>query len=230
MSLDVKLPVDLQLPRTRHLAPPRTIGLRTLRAPLLGLMRSLWTIRTHHTHNIPATGPVIFAPNHVATIDGPLVVLLSPGTFALAKAELFDSPAAPLLKAGQIALARDYPDARALRTAIHTLRSGHRLTIFPEGKRGAGDFDAIHGGLGYLALVTGAPIVPVAIFGTESGGGDPTRGMPPRGAEIDVVYGGAVRVAAQPWPRRAADVRTTTSMLRTSLREHLAFAAAITGR
>lgn len=223
--------IDLQLPRTSGVGPLSTTSLDRMRPFAAGLFRSLWDVHLHHTHRLPLDGPAILAPNHIATMDGPLVVLFTPGTLALAKSELFESKAAPLLRAsGQISLSRDYPDVTALRTAVSVLRQGMRLAIFPEGRRGNGDFAEIKGGVAWLAMVTGAPIIPVAIFGTRREGTDPKKALPRPGARIDVVYGGAIRVEQCAWPRRRQEIGELTEQVRGHLVEHQRFAAKLVGR
>ena len=68
-----------------------------------------------------------------------------------------------------------------------------------------GDFARIKNGVAYLALATGAPVVPVACIGTRVAGvsvGKPS----PKGTRIDIVYGAPVTVEAQPFPRRQSDL------------------------
>lgn len=217
------------LPHTDQLPPVHDGLLRALRPIAQGLLRVPYRVRSHHMHNIPE-GPAIIAPNHVATIDGPLIVIETPDSFAMAKNELFESAAAPILRAaGQISLARSFPDAGALRRAVQVLRAGHRLAIFPESRRGAGDFHEFHGGVAWLALVTGAPVVPVAILGTKPASGN-VKAHPSFGAHIDVVYGGAQRVAQQGWPRRRDDVAAVRERLQRACQEHLSFAQELVGR
>ena len=62
-----------------------------------------------------------------------------------------------------------------MKTCLRVLRDGGVVGIFPEGTRGAGEFDRFHRGAAYLALVTGAPVVPVVILGTREPGGGTER-------------------------------------------------------
>ena len=84
-----------------------------------------------------------------------------------------------LLGSGQIPLDRFNADPLAVKRCLRVLRSGGVVGIFPEGSRGAGEFDRFHTGAAYLALVTGAPIIPVVQFGTREPGADSQR-CPPR--------------------------------------------------
>ena len=96
------------------------------------------------------------------------------------------------------------------------LRDGGAVGIFPEGTRGAGDLERFNHGAAYLALVSGAPVVPVIMFGTREPGAS-SSALPRRGGVVDLVYGEPWRVPAVPWPRtRAQRVEASAS-----LREHM---------
>ena len=109
--------------------------------------------------------------------------------------------ARPVLRAsGQIELDRFHVDVAAIRSAVATLRAGQAVGVFPEGTRGAGDMTSPRAGAAYLALVTGAPVVPVSFLGTRiPGGGD--RLVPPRGTRIAMTFGDPVDLGHLPWPR-----------------------------
>ena len=61
---------------------------------------------------------------------------------------------------GRSRVDRFHPDPRAVKTCLRVLRDGRAVGIFPEGRRGDGDLERFHRGAAYLALVTGAPVVP----------------------------------------------------------------------
>ena len=102
------------------------------------------------------------------------------------------------------------------------------MAIYPEGTRGAGDFARIKNGVAYLALATGAPVVPVACIGTRVAGlgiGE----LSPKGTQIDLVFGEPVTVERIPFPRRQSDVRAMAADLHETLRTHLEKAVVATG-
>ncbi len=128
---------------------------------------------------IPASGPAIIAANHrsyfdVATLGLALVRRGRPVRF-LAKKELFDAPVV-----GQIALAlggipvdRGSRSDEPLRGAARILEAGELVVVLPQGTipRGRAFFEAkLEGktGAARLAAMTGAPVVPVGIWGTEA--------------------------------------------------------------
>jgi 1-acyl-sn-glycerol-3-phosphate acyltransferase len=189
-----------------------------------------WTVRLHQESNVPSYGPVILAANHIGWLDGPVLILRSPRpAHALVKHELYAGATARLLKAAaQIPVNRTGADVGALRTAAEAVLAGQVVAIYPEGRRGAGEFKSIKGGVAWLALVTGAPVVPVSIFGTRVAGGD-KESRPPKGATIDLVFGEAISFERVMWPRNAADITECTEQIVQHLRAELAKAKELTG-
>ncbi len=225
--------LDLRgLPHTDGIAASRS-GLLQILAPIArGLARMVWDVRVHRADLVPADGPVLLACNHLATMDGPLSVLMSPRpvTYALAKEELFRGPVGRLLDAsGQIPISREVPvDRTALDRCIRVLRDGQALVIFPEGMRDIGEFRWIRSGAAYLAMVTGAPIVPVAMLGTRAPGASP-KSLPGLRSRIHVVFGEPIRLPRVDWPRRQWVVREAAERLRVRLAGHVRAAEALTG-
>ena len=221
----------LDLPRIDGVRPPAHWFFRTFRPSGRTVLRRRWDVVNHGTEHLPATGPVIVASNHVGLMDGPLLAIFCPRpVHALTKREMFEGRAGHGLRAvGQIPLDRAAVDPGAVKTCLRVLADGGVVGIYPEGTRGAGEFHHLHAGVAYLALVTGAPVVPVVNFGTRPPGGG-TNALPPRGGRIDFVYGAPVRVEPQPWPRTREQVRATAVLLHRELVAHLDRARALTGR
>lgn len=190
-----------------------------------------WKIRLHQESNVPSHGPVILASNHIGWLDGPVLFLKSPRpAHALVKRELFTGRTGRLLNAtAQIPVNRLGSDVAALRTAAESLLAGQVVVIYPEGRRGNGEFTVVKGGVAWLALVSGAPVVPVAIFGTRPKGGD-KEAKPDKGETIDVVYGKPITLPKLDWPRTTKDIDSATENIARHLREHLAAAQELTGR
>ena len=219
------------LPRTTSTPHPPTRFFRALR-PLSGwILRRRYDVRLHGTELVPGTGPVILASNHVGVIDGPLLAVLAPRPLhALTKIEMFAGPLGGFLRqTGQIPLDRYATDPRAVKIALRVLRDGGAVGIFPEGQRGAGELDRFHRGAAYLALVTGAPIVPVTLIGTRDPGGH-TGSIPPRGRRLDLVFAAPYSLDPTPWPRRRDDVERASLELRERMLHDLREALAATGR
>jgi len=126
--------------------------------------------RTGMAH-IPKTGPVIFAANHRSFLD-PFVIgmLTRRPVYYVAKRELFENPVQAWLlnRLGAFPVERGESDERSMSTARAILARGDCLVIFPEGTRiRGGPLSSPKRGVGRLALETGAPIVPVAVIGTD---------------------------------------------------------------
>ena len=137
--------------------------------------------------NIPPTGPAILASNHLSFIDSMYLPLMidRPVVFP-AKAEYFTARgplgrlwAAYLRSTNQLEM--DRGEARSaqatLEAAVEILRAGELFGFYPEGTRSPdGRLYRGRSGIGYLALNSGAPVIPVAMMGT--------RKMLPPGAPV----------------------------------------------
>ena len=210
---------------------PAKLLLYSVRPLARFVIRRRVSVRLHGQQHLPRKGAVIVACNHVGIADGPLLAIFAPRpVHALTKIEMFKGFMGHLLRAaGQIPVYRRGSDPAAIKACLRVLRDGRVLGIFPEGARGAGEFDRFHRGAAYLALVTGAPVVPVVQFGTrEPGAGNHT--LPPRGGVVDMVIGPPITLDAQPWPRTKQDVEKGSFVLRDHLLEHLEAAKQVTGR
>ena len=121
--------------------------------------------------NVPRKGALIVASNHLSNGDPPILTVAVPRQIAwMTKAEWFKTPVIGRLFrfAGMIPVRRFEADLQALRLAQRVLRDGGVLAMFPEGTRG-GDKGLRAGepGTALIALRSGTPIVPLAIWGTE---------------------------------------------------------------
>jgi len=169
---------------------------------------------------------VILASNHIGWLDGPLLFAMSPRpAHALVKEEEFVGRTGTLLRfVGQIKVTRERTDAGALRHAVRALNAGQVVTIYPEATRGAGDFTRFKGGVTWLALVTGAPVVPVAIFGTRLAG-EASDARPAKGARLDIVYGEPIQFPMQAWPRDREMLEDAGDQIRDHLRAHVSWSS-----
>jgi glycerol-3-phosphate dehydrogenase (NAD(P)+) len=121
--------------------------------------------------HIPAEGPVIIAANHRSFLD-PFVIgtMVRRPMYYVAKKEIFTHPClAWILSAlGAFPVDRGASDTDMVETAKTILARGDVVLIFPEGTRiRPGSLGHPKRGVGRLALETGAPVVPVAVIGSE---------------------------------------------------------------
>lgn len=222
--------VSPDLPHTADLPVGKEWGLRAIKPVVALILRSSWRVRVHGAENVPRSGPVVLAANHLALLDGPVLIALTERlTFAMAKHELFVGVFGRALSHfGQISVNRTVVDTRAIRRAVQVLRADKVLAVFPEGIRVGGEVTWAKGGAAYLAMVAGAPVVPVAILGTREPGQTRSQ-LPGWRRPIHVVYGEPIAVAQQPWPRRKHAVAELTEELRRALAAHVVAAQVQTG-
>ncbi len=155
-------------PLIRTLWPlPRWL-VRTTALPLLAATIRLRIVGLEH---VPAAGPLVVASNHLHNADPILVGLAMPRPIHfMAKRELFANPALGWMmrRAGAFPVDRGRADRSAIRVAEQRLRRGVAVGLFPEGTRSeTASLQPAHAGVGLVAVRSGAPILPVAITGTE---------------------------------------------------------------
>jgi 1-acyl-sn-glycerol-3-phosphate acyltransferase len=150
----------------------------TLRAFLTPFLMILFRPKVKGLRNVPASGPLIIASNHLSFSDSIFMPLVVPRkvTF-LAKSEYFTSPGPKgLLKKltfialGQVPVDRSggRRSEAALITGLQVLSEGKCLGIYPEGTRSPdGRLYKGRTGIARLAIESGAPVIPVAMFNTE---------------------------------------------------------------
>ena len=156
---------------------PTKVPYTTLRALLTPILLLAFRPKVKGLRHVPATGPCILASNHLSFSDSIFMPLVVPRkvTF-LAKSEYFTSPGLKglLKKLAFIALGQVPVDRAggsrseaALLTGLSVLAQGECLGIYPEGTRSPdGRLYRGRTGIARLAMESGAPVVPVAMFNT----------------------------------------------------------------
>jgi 1-acyl-sn-glycerol-3-phosphate acyltransferase len=177
---------------------------------LRGLMRFIVVVylaglfKVSGSENVPMLGPLIICPNHIGTIDPPLVPAFVPrgDTWSMAKSEYFRHPVINWLFTSYHAfpVVRHTADRAALRRAFDLLKAGHALIIYPEGTRiDSGALARPEPGPGFIAQRCACPVLPVALTGTAEC--LPKGARWPRRVPVTVTFG-APFVVLQ---RRATD-------------------------
>ncbi len=124
-----------------------------------------------HEH-VPLEGPLILASNHVNNADPPAITLaVRRYPMFMAKREMTTWPiVGPAIRMfGAFPVRRGGADLTAIRAASEVVNEGKMVVMFPEGTRSrTGGLTKGHPGTALIALRTGAPILPVAVTGTET--------------------------------------------------------------
>ncbi len=140
--------------------------------------------------NIPSSGGVIIAPNHISYLDPPIIGAVLPrnGNF-MAKKGLFDVPVLRwMIKGAAFPVDRNNPRPSTIKEAVKRLKKGQVVIMFPEGHRNdTGELMDAKRGIGMIASLSRATIIPAFIQGTN-------KALPPKTkclkrAKILVVFG-----------------------------------------
>ncbi len=171
--------------------------------------------------NVPAAGPVIFAGNHISFLDGPVMFGAAPRPMhILVKKEMFRGALGGVLRAsGQLPVDRS-GDRAALQRAKGVLDAGRCVGILPEGTRGTGEAAAINNGVAWLALNSGATVIPVAILGTRTGS-EHRDAVPRPGRRLHVSFGEALTVSRRPGETGRASMDRVGTEIRAALARHV---------
>ena len=171
--------------------------------------------------NVPAAGPVIFAGNHISFLDGPVMFGAAPRPMHIfVKKEMFKGFLGLVLRAsGQLPVDRS-GDRTALERAKSVLNAGRCVGILPEGTRGSGEAAAISNGVAWLALNSGATVIPVAILGTRISG-EHLNAVPRPGRRLQVSFGGALTVSRRPGETGRASMDRVGTEIRAALARHV---------
>lgn len=156
--------------------PQLTLGRRIFRQIVRGLFKLMLLTLTRPTvtgmENFPKHGPAVVVINHLGDADAVLLGASIPYMIeAMGKIELNDHWfVGPIFRAyGIIWVHRGRPDRKAIRAALDGLAEGRLVTIAPEGRQSViGGLEEGNEGAAFLALKSGAPIVPIAMTGTEN--------------------------------------------------------------
>lgn len=170
----------------------------TLRAFLTPFLMVAFRPKVKGLRNVPATGPLILASNHLSFSDSifmPLVV--SRKVTFLAKSEYFTSPGLKgfikkltFIALGQVPIDRSggKRSEAALLTGLRLLKENHCLGIYPEGTRSPdGRLYKGRTGIARMAIESGAPVVPVAMYNTAEI--QPTGQIVPKVRRVEMVFG-----------------------------------------
>jgi len=171
------------------------------------VMRSLVHVVLHGLftevgrERVPAEGPLFVCANHISTLDPPLVPSFLPRgeSWSMAKAEYFERSRLQrwiFTAFHAFPVVRHSADRAAIRRALTILREGHVLVLYPEGTRiTSGGLHRPEPGAGFIATVSGAPVLPVAVSGSREVFG---KGFKlPRRAPLRLEFGQPFRIPSR---------------------------------
>ncbi|MGI8633173.1 MAG: lysophospholipid acyltransferase family protein [Solirubrobacterales bacterium] len=173
---------------------------RAFLVPALSMFRPL-PIGLRH---IPRVGPAILAPNHFSNLDHFFIEYwMRRNIHFVAKSQLFKHPASRIfLKySSSIPVRRGRADEDTFATSLNVLGRGRVLLLYPEGGRSRtpGKLGEARRGIGRVALESGAPVLPVAVHGSD---GIRSMRRRRRVPAVTVQFGGAVRLDREANPGR----------------------------
>ena len=207
---------------------PTKIPYGTLRALLTPVLLLAFRPKIKGLRHVPATGPCILASNHLSFSDSIFMPLVVPRKVTyLAKAEYFNSPGVKgfiqkltFIALGQVPVDRSggRRSEAALLTGLKILSEGDCLGIYPEGTRSPdGRLYKGRTGIARLAMESGAPVVPVAMFNTAEI--QPTGKVIPKIMRVKMVFGEPIYFST---PEKANDpesLRKATDQIMKKLQE-----------
>lgn len=148
------------------------------------------------SENIPRSGGVIVAANHVSYLDPPVLgVALRRRPTYIAKEGLFRIPfiGTIIVRGCCFPVKRDKPQPSVIKEAISKLRKGGVLVLFPEGSRSTdSNFLDAKRGVAMIAAMSVVPVVPTLIEGTDKALRIGTKLIKP--AKIKVVFGNPLTI------------------------------------
>lgn len=175
------------------------------RTAVMSLAHALWRPTILGKDNVPASGGVLLASNHLSFIDSFAIPVAAPRKVSfLAKSDYFTGTGVRgrfvrgFMEAGD-AIPVDRDDAggakESLDLALEVLRAGKAFGIYPEGTRSRdGRLYRGRTGVAFLALTANVPVVPVGLIGTDKVQPVGQRGL--RRADVTIAFGAPILPSA----------------------------------
>ena len=178
------------------------------------LARALFGARIAGVEHVPRTGPFILVANHCSNLDPPILGWATGNQVGrivhfMAKVEMSRWPVVGWLarQSGVYFVRRGEGDRAAQRFSLDTLAAGRPIAIFPEGTRSRdGHLRDGRSGAAFLAMRSGAPLLPIGIAGTQRI--FPGRARWPHATRIVVRIGAPFALAHRPDGRLDRDALT----------------------
>ncbi len=187
------------------------------------VMSSVARVRVEGMENVPQSGPLIVAVNHLSNADPPLVggwllPALGRPVRWLAKEQLFVGPLGPLLRSqGVVMVRKGRSDVEAYRLARAALARGEVIVVFPEGTRSVTRaLQEAKPGVALLASRSGVPVLPIGISGTDRFL-PPDARFPRLGTRVTVRIGPPISFSSGPSRGRREELGVATDLLMSAI-------------
>jgi 1-acyl-sn-glycerol-3-phosphate acyltransferase len=172
----------------------------------------IYRLRVRGRKNVPREGPLVLAPNHFSQMDHFFAgVYLRRKIRFMAKSQLFGPPVLTYIykHGGVFPVRRGHHDEEAFKTAHELLDQGEMLLVYAEGGRSrSGELGEPKPGIGRIALESGAPIVPVAIYGSAG----VRRWKRLRFPKVTIQFGEPLSFPVEPEPSRERQLEVATEI------------------
>ena len=184
------------------------------------LYGTLFNFRVHGAENVPLSGGLLLACNHVSFLDPHAVGAGCPREACfLARKTLFVGKLQSAVLRSWNVVPVDLsgkPDITGLKAIMDRLRRGYAVTLFPEGTRSKdGGFQQVKPGVGLLVAKAGVPVVPVRMFGAYEVW--PRNQKLPRRGQVDIVFGKPLS-----YDKMITETRTKGAAAMKDLYQHIA--------
>lgn len=155
------------------------------------LFRLYFRWKIHGVENVPKSGPVVLACNHVSYVDPPLVgAALTRPVYFLARSTLFRNWffGGLIRKLNALPVDRDGGAGKGLKAVVDVLENGDGIILFPEGTRSAdGSLMTARAGIGLTVIKSVTPVVPVRLVGVHEAW--PRHRKFPKSMPVQIYFG-----------------------------------------
>jgi 1-acyl-sn-glycerol-3-phosphate acyltransferase len=172
----------------------------------------IYRVRAIGVENVPKTGPLLLAPNHFSQMDHFFIGLyLRRKIRFMAKSQMFGPPVLTYIykHGGVFPVRRGQHDEESFKTAFTILDQGGMLLVYAEGGRSrSSDLGEPKPGIGRIALESGVPVVPVAVYGSAK----VRRWKRLRFPKVTVQFGEPVTFPVEGEPSRERQLEVATEV------------------
>ena len=216
---------------TRISKPPRSfVFAHVVRATVGAVISALFRTRVVGAENVPATGGVVLAGNHISYADPVLLWCRSPRpVHFMAKSELWRITwlGWALDQFWAFPINRGESDRAALTRASAYLKAGEPIGVFPEGTRNRDGAAEAQGGAAFLALRNGVSVVPVGLANTERIRPEGTKSM--RFPRVVISFGAPIDPSSIPPGGKKERVEAMTTEIMRRIGEQVSNAREVAG-